>query len=354
PPHSIGHTYLTARKMQDAGMTLSAIELLEQAAGSSPDHFLNNAAFQYGLGMMYLDEGRDDDAVLAIARASVLDLNDGKKEYASLIRLARILYDKGDILRAFNYIKCAFEDASFSHAAIRASEIMEIMPIIDGAYRAYQDSEKERVRRNYAMTLAAAIILILALAILWAQLRRISRIKALLAASNHELSLRNDLLARADNAKVRHIEGLLRLHASNIAHNKTYRRDLLRMLAAGQYSRVSDRLKSDNVDNSETKLFYEEFDTTFLSMFPDFISEINEYMREPFATLHPAALTPEQRIMALMKFGHSSTADISTMLQYTQQTVYNYRSAIRNMLSCPLEEFEKNIRMAAAEGSSEP
>ncbi|MDE6277590.1 MAG: hypothetical protein K2M06_05730, partial [Muribaculaceae bacterium] len=38
PPHSIGPPYITAPKMQDAGMTLSAIELLEQAAGSSPDH----------------------------------------------------------------------------------------------------------------------------------------------------------------------------------------------------------------------------------------------------------------------------------------------------------------------------
>lgn len=350
-PHSIGHTYLTARRMQDSGQTLTAIQLLEQAAEAAPDHFRDNAAFQYGLGLMYLDEGRDNEAVTAIARASVLDLQAGKKEYASLIRLARLLYDKGDILRAFNYIKCAFEDASFSHAAIRASEIMEIMPIIDGAYRAYEDSERDRVRRTYAMTLAVGLLLIVAIAVLWIQLRRISGIKALLARSNSELSLRNDMLARADKAKVSHIEGLLRLHASNIAHNKTYRRDLLRMLAAGQYSRVSDRLKSDNVDNTETKLFYEEFDSTFLAMFPDFIEEINAYMREPFTSLHPSALTPEQRIMALMKFGHSSTADISSMLQYTQQTVYNYRSSIRNMLACPLEEFEKRICMFPAESS---
>ncbi|MDE6311714.1 MAG: hypothetical protein K2L96_07865 [Muribaculaceae bacterium] len=342
-PNTIGHTYLTASRMKDRGMTPQAIELLEQAH-QRPD-VRDNAAFQYGLGLMYLDSNRDSDAVRAIAQASILDLQDGKKEYISLIRLARVLYDKGEILRAFNYIKCAFEDASFSHTAIRTNEIMEFMPIIDGAYRAYESSERQRVQRNSAIAAAFGLLMAVAMAVLWSQLRRISKIKRLLAKSNSELSLRNKLLARADNAKVSHIEGLLELHASSIANNKNYRRELLRMMAAGQYTRVQDRLKSDNVDNTDTKLFYELFDATFLSMFPDFIGEINAYMREPFAMLHPVSLTPEQRIMALMKFGHSSTADISAMLQYSQQTVYNYRSSIRSMLACSLDDFERKIRI---------
>lgn len=346
-PGSVGHTYLTASRMHDAGMTSGAIRLLEEAGADG--RFAENASFQYGLGMMYLDEGRADDALTAISRASLTDLADGKKEYVSLIRLARLLYDRGDILRAFNYIKCALEDVSFSHSEIRAAEIMEIMPVIDGAYRAYEETERERIHRNAMLAAGFGLLMALAMALLWIQLGRISRIKRLLAESNRELSLRNALLAREDAAKVSHIEALLQLHASNITHNKAYRRDLLRMLAAGQYSRASDRLKSDNVDNSETKTFYELFDSTFLSMFPDFIEEINAYMLTPFANTRPAALTPEQRIMALMKFGHSSTPEISAMLRYTQQTVYNYRSSIRGMLACSLEEFERKIRMTEEE-----
>ncbi len=345
-PNTLGHTYLTATRMKDAGMTARAIELLEQAH-ASPE-VRDNAAFQYGLGLMYLDSGRDSDAIHAIGHASVLDLQDGKKEYISLIRLARILYDKGDILRAFNYIKCAFEDASFSHTAIRTNEIMEFMPIIDGAYRAYEGSERQRVQRNAAIAAAFGLLMCVAMALLWSQLRRISRIKALLAESNSELSLRNKLLAEADQTKVTHIEGLLQLHASSIANNRNYRRELLRMMAAGQYTRVQDRLKSDNVDNTDTKLFYELFDSTFLSMFPDFIEEINRYMREPFAVLHPDSLTPEQRIMALMKFGHSSASEISAMLQYSQQTVYNYRSSIRAMLACSMDDFQREICLHTA------
>ena len=37
------------------------------------------------------------------------------------------------------------------------------------------------------------------------------------------------------------------------------------------------------------------------------------------------------------------------MLRYTQQTVYNYRSSIRGMLACSLDEFERKIRMTEEE-----
>ena len=53
-----GHTYLTASRMHDAGMTRRAIRLLEEAGADG--RFAENASFQYGFGMMYLDEGRTE------------------------------------------------------------------------------------------------------------------------------------------------------------------------------------------------------------------------------------------------------------------------------------------------------
>ncbi len=344
PPKSVGHVYLSATKMQDDDRLPEALSLMEKSLAD--EKFARNAAFNYGLGKMYLDKGDEEKAMSALSRASYLDLADGKKEYESLIKLARLLYDSGDMNRSFDYIRCAFEDASFSHASLRTQEILEVMPVIEGAYRAYEAEHLNRIRLTAIIAIVFGLLMTIALIVLWKQFRHISRIKRLLGEYNEELANRNALLKRADDAKISHIENLLNLHASNIARNKQYRRSLVQMMAGGQYSRVADKLRSDNVDNADTHLFYELFDSTFLSMFPDFIEEINRYMKEPFAELHPTALTPEQRIMALTKFGHSSTAEISAVLQYSQQTVYNYRSAIRGMLLCPLSEFEKNIRFS--------
>lgn len=341
PPRSVGHTYLTATRMQDEGHPTEALKVMEKSIENQ--EFTKNAAFNYGLGKMYLDAGLEDDAIHYFSRASYLDLQAGKKEYESLIKLARILYDKGDIKRAFNYIRCAFEDASFSHATIRTHEILEIMPVIEGAYRAYEAERMNRIRITAIIAIIFGVLMVVGLIVLWKQFRNISRIKSLLAEYNEELAHNNDLLKVADESKISHIESLLNLHASNIARNKTYRRNLLQMMTAGQYSRVASRLRSDSVDNAETHHFYELFDSTFMAMFPDFIKEINKYMKVPFTDVHPTMFTPEQRIMALMKFGHSAAAEVSAVLQYSQQTIYNYRSSIRAMLNCPLSDFEKSV-----------
>lgn len=340
-PKSVGHRYLTAQKLRDNGDLKGAMEILEE--GTDTPEFLENAAFQCGYGMFYIESGERHKAVERLARAARLDLKDGKKEYVALILLASLLYEEGDIERSFEYLKCALEDAGFSHATLRAQEIFDILPVIDGAYRSYQDMEKDRIRREVRIYIGISLFLLLAIAALWFQFRRISGMKKLLALSNEELQEKTERLTAMDNAKIHLIESLLKLHSSNIANQKKYRRDLLRLMKGGQYERVSDRLNSDTLDNSEIKLFYEMFDSTFLSIFPNFIQEVNQYLIQPYSTVSPDSFTPELRIMALMKFGYTSATDISSILQYSSQTVYNYRSSIRKMLNCPWDDFAKAI-----------
>ena len=341
PEGSVGHTYLSAAGLDSRGMTRKAIEMLEKGE-DNPD-FYNNAAFQFGLGSMLLKTGRRNEAIDCMARASLLDITDGKKEYMSMITLAALLCEEGDIHRAFNYIRCALEDAGYSHAEIRTSEIMEVMPIIDSAYRAYEESQINNATRNALIAIGFGVAMCIGLCIVWLQLRRISTIRRQLDISNKQLTEQNLQLAHADSLKLKHIDDLLSLQAANIANIKSYRKNLHRMMTAGQYARVTDRLKSDKPASEEVKAFYDKFDSTFLSIFPEFISEVNDFMKEPVRLDSPGILSPELRIIALMKLGVTATSQIAAMLQYSSQTVYNYRSVIRSALNCPLEEFEKRI-----------
>ncbi len=341
PEGSVGHTYLSAVRLDDKGMTLKAVELLESAA-DRPE-FADNASFQFGLGTMLLKTGRREEAINAIAKASLLDVKGGKKEYMAMIKLAALLCEEGDIPRAFNYIRLALDDVSFSHADIRTPEMLEVMPVIDSAYRAYEAAELKSATRNTLLASGFAILAFIVLLILWVQFRRISAIKAALDLSNKELSERNRQLTLADSLKLRHIDDLLSIHAANIANIKAYRKTLHRMMISGQYSRVTDKLKSDKPASEEVKAFYDIFDSTFLSLYPDFINEVNGYMSSPLSLDGAEGLTPELRIIALMKLGVSSTSEIAAMLQYSLRTVYNYRSALRASLNCSWEQFEKEI-----------
>lgn len=88
--------------------------------------------------------------------------------------------------------------------------------------------------------------------------------------------------------------------------------------------------KSD--ENKDFKILIQEFDTIFLSIFPNFVSDFNNLLRpeERIVLKHDKLLTPELRIYALIRLGITENAQIAEFLHYSIQTVYNYRQKMRN------------------------
>ena len=50
--------------------------------------------------------------------SAIADLKSAVKEYVSLRKLASLVYDEGDIDRAYNYLKCSLEDATLCNARL--------------------------------------------------------------------------------------------------------------------------------------------------------------------------------------------------------------------------------------------
>lgn len=50
------------------------------------------------------------------------------REYISLRKLAVLLYQEGDIDRAYSYLKLCMDDAVFCNARLRILEILQIFP----------------------------------------------------------------------------------------------------------------------------------------------------------------------------------------------------------------------------------
>ena len=87
------------------------------------------------------------------------------------------------------------------------------------------------------------------------------------------------------------------------------------------------------------------FDSTFLSIFPDFVQEVNGLLSEGNGIVPKVqgTLTPELRIYALIRLGIDSSDKIATLLRYSKTTIYTYRSKIRQKAIRP-EFFEDEIR----------
>jgi len=68
-----------------------------------------------------------------------------KKENISLRKIAFILYEDGDIDRAYTYIKRSMEDALFCNAKLRTYEISKMLPIINQAYENKNETNRTQL-----------------------------------------------------------------------------------------------------------------------------------------------------------------------------------------------------------------
>ena len=77
--------------------------------------------------------------------------------------------------------------------------------------------------------------------------------------------------------------------------------------------------------------FIAKFDRAFLSLYPKFINQLNLLLRPDAQVAQKEAgrLTPELRIMAMIRLRVTESSAIATLLFYTPQTIYNYRSAMK-------------------------
>ena len=105
-------------------------------------------------------------------------------------------------------------------------------------------------------------------------------------------------------------------------------------------------LKSDAYIDTERKTLYDEFDATFLGVFPDFVNQLNGLLREEARIgqdLPPGKLSNELRIFALIRLGVTESAQIARFLKKSPSTIYNYRVKLRNAAACDRDDFEKRL-----------
>lgn len=343
PEGTRGAYTLKAEKLRNAGLYAEAVAVMEEACKKYD--FSSDAAMQYTMGEIYLAAGERDKAVDCLARASEIDITNCVKEYRALILLASILFEEGDVSRAFNYINCAFDDADFSRASLRTAEVMRIMPVID---MAFHQAEQQITRRTRSLLILAAVLVLLLLVSLIFTVRAFRakrRMLTVIADINAALAVKNEELVKADKLKLAHIKTLMLAYAGHITRFRDFRKTVYRHLKTSQLDNAMDMVKSDKAELLDFAAFHELFDKLFLSIFPDFVSETGRYMENPLILKTPDRLTPELRIAAMIRLGITSTEEIAELLHYTPQTVYNLRSVLKSMLKVSWKEFEAYLTM---------
>lgn len=274
-----------------------------------------------------------------------MDLKTAVREYAALQRLARLLYEQGDLERAYRYLNCSMEDAVACNARLRFLEVTEFYPIIDRAYVAKENRERLMMHRMLLLVSVLAVMLIVLLSWLWIWMRKLSAMRKELYTANRELQVVNDQLEQTGKIKEVYIVRYLERCVSYLEKLEHYRRLLEKLAMASKIDELFKMIRSEQFLRDERKKFYGEFDKSFLDLFPNFVEDFNLLLVED-GRIYPKPhelLNTELRIFALIRLGVTDTTQIAHFLGYSLATVYSYRSKMRNRAKGDKDHFEQDV-----------
>ena len=299
----------------------------------------------YTLSEAYSMKKDIEKEVYYLILTAIADLETPVREYASLQKLAHLMYESGDIDRAYKYLSCSMEDAVACNARLRFIEVTEFFPIIDKAYKLKEEKERAVSRAMLISVSLLSLFLLIAIFYLYRWMKKLSVMRRNLSLANKQMSAVNAELEQTGKIKEVYIARYLDRCVNYLDKLETYRRSLAKLAMASRIEDLFKAIKSEQFIRDERDEFYNEFDRSFLKLFPNFISAFNNLLVEE-GRVYPKSdelLTTELRIFALIRLGVVDSNKIAHFLGYSLATIYNYRSRMRNKAAGDKDMFEQNV-----------
>lgn len=334
----------------------------------------------YSLAHIYELEGNPEARLVALVKSAIADVRCCNHDVASLEELARLLYESGDLERAYSYINYCIRGDQAYHNRVRMVTTSQIFADIHHASVELQHQQRLWLNIGFALLLVFSIVLAIVIVQLVIRIRRSRQERQALAEANHQQELANAELIRSAkaleemvekydkangelsdvNAQLSDVVGQLResnyikeetmgmaftLCSNYITQMDDQRKTFARMLKTNQHELLRRQLEK-SLTSTQLKEFFRHFDQLFLNIYPDFIDDFNALLR-PDERIQPKEgdlLNTELRIYALVRLGINDSVKIADFLHCSPQTVYNYRLRVRNKSDIPNSQFAEAVQ----------
>lgn len=366
--------FLAWRSMTDPAKTREAIPVVEKALESSTYSTREEAMNAWILSRLYELNGNSDMMMRYLILSAIADVRTSNKEIASLEEISNRLYQSNDLERANDYISHCLQLANDYKSRVRVGRLADLQYHITKAYSQRNDRQRRKLNVYFIVALVFAAGLAVAMLFLYKQNRRIHRSKTELDRSNAQLNSKveelsqtrrqlkeaNDRLeilyrnvrdeagelAAGNDAKERYIADIFAICSDYISKLDEFRRNIYRKIVAHNFDEVKELTKSHELSHGEIKELYQNFDSIFLKVYPNFVDDFNTLLRpdERVAMKKPGVLTTELRIYALVRLGINDSVKIARFLHCSTQSVYNARMKMRNKSDISKEQFAEAVR----------
>jgi hypothetical protein len=310
------------------------------------------------LGYIYLREDDPEKVKWYLVLAAMADIRSSTKETLAMLNLAEVLYKEGDVKLAYSYIKQAMEDANYYGARHRKIQVASIFPLIEGdELSTVERQRKTLVLYSIAVTLLT-ILTIIFVVIIFKQFKKLQAAKAVISEANnnlqevntklnevnHQVMEVNHKLVEANKIKEEYIGFYFNINTEYLEKIEAFRRSIDNKLMQKKFDDIKMVVGNINIKKEREELYF-SFDKIFLKLFPDFVTTFNSFFKEQdrIVLKEGQLLNTELRIFALIRMGIHDTEKIAKILDYSINTIYNYKARVKSKSIIPNEEFEKRI-----------
>lgn len=325
------------------------------------------AIVSYFRYLIYSKMDNEQMAKYWLTQSAINDVENAIMDQASLWTLADVLSKEGDTNRSYSYITFAWNAAQTFGTRVRNWQISPILNVVDANYQKEIKTTNKELRYSIFVVSLLSLLLLSLLVYVYKQKNRLAVARNDLKKSNgklnelnQQLSIMNDeldqnnkqlhysnrMLNESNRVKEEYIGRFIGLCSLYIDKMDTFRKQVNKMIKNKHIEELYNMTMSTEQKDKEVDELYENFDSVFLHLFPNFVADLNTLLREQ-DRIHLAdetKLTTPVRVFALIRLGIDDSSKIADFLHYSVNTIYNYRAKIKNGALGDRNDFERQVK----------
>lgn len=302
------------------------------------------------LGKCFKHQGLHEEATRYYIEATKNDILNAQNSSIAIIDLTEHIFKQYHQMRdVIRFLNLAIENGEYYGMRSQITHIDKIVPNI---------SEEKLSQMRILICFFVTIIATFLIYILYTLFRneknrkqlesylstseKVKEENSLLREENERLSRTSMLLRDSNKLKDAYLGKLLESNSelTNMFEEFAIKAD--QKLRIAQYEQLQKSIR-ELQKNFSKKEQLDRLDELFMSMFPTFIADFNALLQPEHRKQEgESLLTPSMRIFALIRLGITSNQQIACVLNYTYNTILNYRVRVRAMAINP-DTFEQDV-----------
>ncbi len=338
------YTYAKAYYDMSYGNAREALADLTDYYESSNNSAHHNSILTFLIAQNQFEIGDYEKGSDFLIKSVGYDIEAAARENRSIMKMSEFLFEEGEKRMSERLIGIAIDDAKLYNARHRNMEVNEILSIINQS-----KITSINKRKNILYVLLSIVTLLTLTAIgfilkIRSDSRIIKKSKNIIQAQLDRLSEINNKLIESNEIKEYYIIDSLYKKNESLKQTSALLKKIDTKVKNKLYNDLRYIYKEFNV-KKERELFFNDFDNTFLKLFPNFISEYNSLFKEEdqIKITEGGDMPPEVRIFALMRLGITDNDKISNFLDLSINTIYTYKTKVKSKSVVPKDEFESRI-----------